>query len=161
MADWQAGLGGGPARTELGLALDRRLARLLSERPEEILKRLQADRAFVWVKRKLPPSVAQAVRTLGEPGLGFGVALMLVAGEVPLRNPAPRIDLARLPADLAALRPEGFLWLGLLVGLGTPFARVLIAFATYAAGRDRRGALVTAAVAGSLLLSLALALGTR
>ena len=132
MADWQAGLGGGPARTELGLALDRRLARLL-----------------------VGGMIVSVVLT------GVGVALMLVAGEVPLRNPAPRIDLARLPADLAALRPEGFLWLGLLVGLGTPFARVLIAFATYAAGRDRRGALVTAAVAGSLLLSLALALGTR
>ncbi|OGN87401.1 MAG: hypothetical protein A2X23_03490 [Chloroflexi bacterium GWC2_73_18] len=132
MADWQAGLGGGPARTELGLALDRRLARLL-----------------------VGGMIVSVVL------IGVGVALMLVAGEVPLRNPAPRIDLARLPADLAALRPEGFLWLGLLVGLGTPFARVLIAFATYAAGRDRRGALVTAAVAGSLLLSLALALGTR
>jgi len=132
VADWQAGLGGGPARTELGLALDRRLARLL-----------------------VGGMIVSVVL------IGVGVALMLVAGEVPLRNPAPRIDLARLPADLAALRPEGFLWLGLLVGLGTPFARVLIAFATYAAGRDRRGALVTAAVAGSLLLSLALALGTR
>ena len=60
-----------PGRIDGPEDLARRLARLLSERPEEILKRLQADRAFVWVKRKLPPSVAQAVRALGEPGLGF------------------------------------------------------------------------------------------
>lgn len=132
MTDWQADQGGGPARTELGLALDRRLARLL-----------------------VGGMIVSVVL------IGVGVALMLVAGQVPLRNPAPGIDLARLPADLAALRPEGFLWLGLLVGLGTPFARVLTAFATYATARDRRGALVTAAVAGTLLLSLALALGTR
>ncbi len=60
-----------PARIDGPEDLSRRLAPLLSERPEEILKRLQADRAFVWVKRKLPPSVAQAVKALGEPGLGF------------------------------------------------------------------------------------------
>ncbi|MEK7709948.1 MAG: penicillin-binding protein, partial [candidate division NC10 bacterium] len=60
-----------PARIDSPEDLSRRLAPLLSERPAEILKRLQTDRAFVWVKRKLPPSVAQAVKALGEPGLGF------------------------------------------------------------------------------------------
>jgi len=60
-----------PARIDSPEDLSRRLAPLLSERREEILKRLQTDRAFVWVKRKLPPSVAQAVKALGEPGLGF------------------------------------------------------------------------------------------
>ena len=60
-----------PARIDNPEDLSRRLAPLLSERPAEILKRLQTDRAFVWVKRKLPPSVAQAVKALGEPGLGF------------------------------------------------------------------------------------------
>ncbi|MBI2153890.1 MAG: penicillin-binding protein [Candidatus Rokubacteria bacterium] len=60
-----------PARIDSPEALARRLAPLLSESPEEIGKRLTADRAFVWVKRKLPPALAQAVRGLGEPGLGF------------------------------------------------------------------------------------------
>ncbi len=60
-----------PARIDSPGDLSRRLAPLLPERPEEILKRLQADRAFVWVKRKLPPPAAQAVKALGEPGLGF------------------------------------------------------------------------------------------
>ncbi len=60
-----------PARIDSPGDLSRRLAPLLPERPEEILKRLQADRAFVWVKRKLPPPSAQAVKALGEPGLGF------------------------------------------------------------------------------------------
>ncbi|MBI3030687.1 MAG: PASTA domain-containing protein [Candidatus Rokubacteria bacterium] len=60
-----------PGRIGSPEKLSRGLAPLLSERREDILKRLQADRGFVWVKRKLPPSVAQAVKTLGEPGLGF------------------------------------------------------------------------------------------
>mgnify|MGYP001557999692 CR=1 FL=1 len=60
-----------PGRLAEPEALARRLAPLLSEPPEEILKRLRADRSFVWLKRKLPPFLAQAVRGLGEPGLGF------------------------------------------------------------------------------------------
>ncbi len=60
-----------PARIEHPDGLARRLAPLLKEAPGEVVRRLQADRSFVWVKRKLPPAVAQAVRALGEPGLGF------------------------------------------------------------------------------------------
>ena len=60
-----------PPRIEDPEGLARRLAPLLKEAPEEVVKRLTADRSFVWVKRKLPPAVAQMIRTLGEPGLGF------------------------------------------------------------------------------------------
>ncbi len=60
-----------PGRVEDSQGVARRLAPLLKEAPGEVLKRLAADRSFVWVKRKLPPAVAQAIKALGEPGLGF------------------------------------------------------------------------------------------
>jgi cell division protein FtsI (penicillin-binding protein 3) len=60
-----------PARIDDPEGLALRLAPLLPEAPEEVRKRLMADRTFIWVKRKLPPSLAQSVKALGEPGLGF------------------------------------------------------------------------------------------
>ncbi|HEV8675228.1 MAG TPA: penicillin-binding transpeptidase domain-containing protein [Methylomirabilota bacterium] len=48
-----------------------RLAPLLGEGTRELEERLRADRPFVWVKRQLPPPVAQAVRALGLPGIGL------------------------------------------------------------------------------------------
>ncbi len=51
--------------------LARRLAPILREPASEIAKRMDASKRFVWVKRKLPPAVAQAVRELNDPGLGF------------------------------------------------------------------------------------------
>jgi len=60
-----------PARIEDPEGTARRLAAILKETPGAIRKRLEADRGFAWVKRKLPPAVAQAIRALGEPGLGF------------------------------------------------------------------------------------------
>src|ERR1700730_7518212 len=51
--------------------LARTLAPILGEPASEIAKRMDASKRFVWVKRKLPPAVAQAVRELNEPGLGF------------------------------------------------------------------------------------------
>ncbi len=54
-----------PERLALGLAP------ILNEPAGEIQKRLAVDRPFTWVRRKLPPPVAQAVRALREPGLGF------------------------------------------------------------------------------------------
>jgi len=51
--------------------LARTLAPILGDPATEIAKRMDASKRFVWVKRKLPPAVAQAVRDLDEPGLGF------------------------------------------------------------------------------------------
>jgi cell division protein FtsI (penicillin-binding protein 3) len=48
-----------------------RLASLLGEPSREIEERLRTDRPFVWLKRKLPPPLAQAVRALGLPGIGL------------------------------------------------------------------------------------------
>ena len=39
--------------------------------PREVARRLDSSKRFVYVKRRLPPAVAQAVRELHEPALGF------------------------------------------------------------------------------------------
>jgi uncharacterized membrane protein len=69
--------------------------------------------------------------------LAAGVVAMLVAGISPLGTAAP-LDLPRLAGELAALRPEGFLWLGLLAVIATPSARVVAALVGFARRRERR-----------------------
>ncbi len=64
--------------------------------------------------------------------LAIGIVTMAAAGRWPLQQPGvPGLDLARLPGDLAASRPEGFLWLGLLCVIATPSARVLASLIGY------------------------------
>lgn len=82
--------------------------------------------------------------------LVVGVVLMLAAGRHPL-DPAPALDLTRLPADLVALRPEGFLWLGLVATMLTPAARVVASLVGYL----RRTEIVMAAVAAGVLVVIA------
>jgi len=60
-----------PHRIDDVQRLARTLAPILGDPAPEIAKRMDASKRFVWVKRKLPPAVAQAVRELNEPGLGF------------------------------------------------------------------------------------------
>src|SRR5499427_4002196 len=48
-----------------------RLSPVLKESPPDIARRLDSSRRFVFLKRRLPPDVAQAVRDLDEPALGF------------------------------------------------------------------------------------------
>ena len=51
--------------------LARRLAGILGMPEAELRTALASARPFVWLKRRLPPPVAEAVRALGEPGLGL------------------------------------------------------------------------------------------
>ena len=48
-----------------------RLARLLGAQESELHAVLTSERPFVWIRRKLPPAMAAAVKTLREPGLGL------------------------------------------------------------------------------------------
>jgi cell division protein FtsI (penicillin-binding protein 3) len=48
-----------------------RLAPVLGVPEAELHALLTAPRTFVWIKRRLPPAVAEQVRALREPGLGF------------------------------------------------------------------------------------------
>jgi uncharacterized membrane protein len=74
--------------------------------------------------------------------LAAGVSAMAAAGRSPL-DPAPRFDPGRIPADLGALRPEGFLWLGILFVIGTPSARVATSLVGYLRAGDRAMAVVS------------------
>ena len=60
-----------PGRVDDPARLARRLAPVLGEPAGEIARRLDSGKRFVFVKRRLPPAVAQAVRELHEPALGF------------------------------------------------------------------------------------------
>lgn len=76
-----------------------------------------------------------------------GVVGMLATGVDPLAHGAsPAFDPVRIPADLLTLRPQGFLWTGLVVVLLLPIGRVVVSGAGFLAAHDRRLALVSAAV---------------
>jgi cell division protein FtsI (penicillin-binding protein 3) len=60
-----------PARVDDPRGLAAQLAPLLGEPAGEIVKRLESDRRFVPIKRRLPPDVVEAIRGLEEPALGF------------------------------------------------------------------------------------------
>ena len=74
---------------------------------------------------------------------GFG--LMLLAGRSPFDSPPP-FNVSRLPGDLAAGRPEGALWLGLLVLIATPSARVAASLIGYRRASERGMVAVSAAI---------------
>jgi cell division protein FtsI (penicillin-binding protein 3) len=59
------------SRVEDARALAKRLAPLLGEPAAEIAKRLDSSKRFVYLKRRLPPDLADAIRDLNEPALGF------------------------------------------------------------------------------------------
>ncbi len=77
--------------------------------------------------------------------LAIGVVLMAVNGISPLAD-APALDVGRIPADIVALKPTGFLWVGLFVTLATPLARVAASLIGYLAGGERRMAVVSIAI---------------
>ena len=84
--------------------------------------------------------------------VAVGVVLLVVNGGSPLDPGAP-VVIARLVADIAAGRPEGFLWFGILGIVATPGLRVLGAFIGFARGGERLMAVV------ALLILVVVALG--
>jgi uncharacterized membrane protein len=89
--------------------------------------------------------------------LAIGVALMFTHGIAPLSR-AQRFDPDVLFDDIAALRPDGFLWLGLLAIILAPVARVTAAAVGYARAGDRSMVLVALAILAVLALSVASAI---
>ncbi len=92
----------------------------------------------------------QAVRRIAERRIGrllialtylsvallvLGVVLLLAAGVSPLAG-GPALDLTSLGAQVIALGPAGFLWLGLLAVIATPISRVLAAAVAYGRAGD-------------------------
>lgn len=89
-----------------------------------------------------------------------GVVLMLVTGVDPLAHGAvPPFDATRIPADILALRPEGFLWAGIVLIIGLPIGRVVVAGVGFLVARDHRLALVSLLVLLVVLASIGAAVG--
>lgn len=85
--------------------------------------------------------------------LAVGLGLMFAAGIDPLSG-GPALDPARLVPDVLALQPAGFLWLGLLVVVATPAARVAASLVGFA----RAGERPMVAVAGLILIVIAVSI---
>jgi uncharacterized membrane protein len=77
--------------------------------------------------------------------LAVGFLLMVIAGRSPL-DPHVPVDVRRLPGDLVAGRPEGAIWLGLLVLIATPSARVAASLVGYLRAGERGMVAVSAAI---------------
>jgi uncharacterized membrane protein len=88
--------------------------------------------------------------------LAVGVLLMLAAGIGPLSG-GPDFDAGRLVGDLVALRPAGFIWLGLVAVVATPSARVLASLIGYRRRRETMMAtislLILIVIAASVILA--------
>lgn len=89
--------------------------------------------------------------------IAVGVVLMLATGKSPL-DVAPALDPGRLIVDIVRLHPAGFLWLGLVIVLLTPAARVAVSAVGYARAGDRPMALIAALVL--LVIATGVVLGT-
>jgi uncharacterized membrane protein len=88
--------------------------------------------------------------------LAVGVVLMLLDGIGPLSG-GPAFDVGRLVPDLTALRPAGFLWLGLVAVVATPTARVGASLIGYARRGERAMAIVAVLILIVIAMSVALA----
>jgi uncharacterized membrane protein len=90
--------------------------------------------------------------------VAIGVLLMAAAGMSPLADSFPPFDAASVLPDLVALRPEGFLWSGIVIVIATPIARVIGEFVTFALAGDRIMALaalaILAVVASSVIVAV-------
>jgi cell division protein FtsI (penicillin-binding protein 3) len=62
---------GVPAETGDPRVLAARLSRILREDPRALEKRLEGDRQFVWLSRKVDPGKAEKVRELGSKAIGI------------------------------------------------------------------------------------------
>lgn len=95
-------------------------------------------------------------------GLAVAVVLMLTGAVVALVREGPslpsEVSVTEMPRSLAALEPEGFLTLGLLVLLATPIARVLTLVVGFARSKSRVFCYMSLAVLGILALSAYLGL---
>jgi uncharacterized membrane protein len=87
-----------------------------------------------------------------------GVALMIASGVGFESATFPVFDPARVVGDMLGLRPEGFLWAGIVVVVLTPVLRVVGELVGFALRRDRTMALVAAAILVVVAVSVITAL---
>lgn len=95
--------------------------------------------------------------------IGFvllGVAGMLLTAVDPLAHGTPpAFDIGRISGDLLALRPEGFLWAGLVAVMAIPIGRVVVAGIGFMGMGERRLAAISLAVLLVVLASILAAQG--
>ena len=90
----------------------------------------------------------------------LGVLGMALTGVDPLATGSvPPFSAGRIPGDILALRPEGFLWAGLVALVALPPGRVLVSGAGFLAAGDRRLGLVSGVVLGVIAVSVIAAMG--
>lgn len=99
-----------------------------------------------------------AVTYLAVALLLVGVGLMALGGISPLDD-GPSFDPATLVADIVALDPAGFLWLGLLAVIATPLSRVIAAAVGFARSGDRMMVAVALAILLVIAIGVVAALG--
>lgn len=89
-----------------------------------------------------------------------GVALMVAVGRSPLDSPPHEFDPGALIGDILAGRPDGALWLGLVVLLATPSARVAASVLGYVRAGERVmtgvGLAILAVVASGVVIGVLL-----
>ncbi len=90
--------------------------------------------------------------------LAAGVLLLLAAGIGPLSG-GPAFDLGSVVGDVAAFRPAGFIWVGLLVVVATPSARVAASLVGYVRRGERTMTVVSVLILIVIAVSVALAKG--
>ena len=92
--------------------------------------------------------------------LAIGSVLLAIHGGSPF-DAAPNLDVSRIPGDLLAGRPEGYLWLGLIAAIATPCARVAASLIGYLRQREGAMAIISILILAVIALTVALAGGTE
>jgi uncharacterized membrane protein len=88
--------------------------------------------------------------------LAIGSILLAIRGGSPF-DTAPTMDLGRIPSDIAAGRPDGYLWLGLIAAIATPCARVAASLVGYIGRRERAMTIISILILAVIALTVALA----
>ena len=88
--------------------------------------------------------------------IAIGTVLMFASRIDPLAG-GPPFEPGLIVDDIAHGRPAGFIWLGLLVLLATPIARVIVSFFGYSARGERTMAIVSVLIL--LVIAASIALG--
>ena len=90
--------------------------------------------------------------------LAVGALLMFALRISPLEG-GPPFEPGLIVDDIVGLRPAGFIWLGLLVVVATPAARVAASLVGYLRGGEPRMALVSSLILVVIGVSVAIARG--
>lgn len=112
------------------------------------LRRDVVDRDRVVPADSLETALAHVLQvgTYASVGLILVGSVLLIAGGTSPTSGGPPFSVDRIVGDVAALRPEGFLWLGIVGILATPGLRVVRALLGFLRRAERGMAWIAALV---------------